>query len=124
MAGSVLVDSVPVNKPGTAINEGSEIRLKELPHPYVSRGGLKIEGAVKAFNLSVANRVCLDVGSSTGGFTHYLLLNGAARVYALDVDINQLDWKIRNDQRVRTIQMNARFLKPEAIGELVDIVTI
>src|SRR5262245_10222003 len=99
MAGSVLVDSVPVNKPGTAINEGSEIRLKELPHPYVSRGGLKIEGAVKAFNLSVANRVCLDVGSSTGGFTHYLLLNGAARVYALDVDINQLDWKIRSEER-------------------------
>src|SRR5262249_7730469 len=102
----------------------SEIRLKEAPHPYVSRGGLKIEGAVNAFNLSVANSVCLDVGSSTGGFTHYLLLNGAARVYALDVDINQLDWKIRNDPRVRTIEMNARFLKPEAIGEFVDIVTI
>ncbi len=124
MAGNVLVNDAPVTKPGSSVEEASLIRLKEQPCPYVSRGGLKIEGAVRAFNISVQDRVCLDIGSSTGGFTHFLLLNGAARVYALDVDVNQLDWKIRNDSRVRTIELNARFLAPQHIGEPVDIVTI
>jgi 23S rRNA (cytidine1920-2'-O)/16S rRNA (cytidine1409-2'-O)-methyltransferase len=124
MAGNVLVDDVPVSKPGTAVDDSVAIRLKQAPHPYVSRGGVKLEGAVRAFGVSVADRVCLDIGSSTGGFTHFLLLNGAAKVYAVDVDINQLDWKLRNDPRVKTIELNARFLEPEHIGEAVDIVTI
>jgi 23S rRNA (cytidine1920-2'-O)/16S rRNA (cytidine1409-2'-O)-methyltransferase len=124
MAGNVLVNEAPVTKPGTAIDDSAGIRLKVAPHPYVSRGGVKLAGAVQAFHLEIEGRVCLDIGSSTGGFTHFLLLNGAARVYALDVDVNQLDWKLRNDPRVRLIELNARFLEPEHIGESVDIVTI
>jgi 23S rRNA (cytidine1920-2'-O)/16S rRNA (cytidine1409-2'-O)-methyltransferase len=124
MTGNVLVDDAPVTKPGTAIDDAAQIRLKQAPHPYVSRGGLKLEGAVRAFGVSIAGRLCLDIGSSTGGFTHFLLLNGAAQVYAVDVDINQLDWKLRNDPRVKAVQLNARFLEPEDIGEQVDLVTI
>lgn len=124
MAGHVLVDGVPVIKAGAAVPESASIRLKESPHPYVSRGGLKLEGAVRAFGLHVRGMICLDIGSSTGGFTHFLLLNGASRVYALDVDVKQLDWKVRNDERVRTVELNARFLETSHIGETVDLVTI
>ena len=124
MAGNVLVGDVPALKAGTPVSEDAEIRLKEAPHPYVSRGGIKIQGAVQHFGLNVQNLICLDVGSSTGGFTHFLLLNGAQRVYALDVDVAQLDWKIRSDPRVATIEMNARFLEPGQIPEPVDLVTI
>jgi len=124
MAGNVLVDEEPATKAGMSVPENANIRLKEAPHPYVSRGGVKLEGAVRAFDVSVDGKVCLDVGSSTGGFTHFLLLNGAARVYALDVDVKQLDWKVRNDPRVRMIELNARFLQPDHVGEAVDLVTI
>src|SRR5262245_51766505 len=124
MAGNVLVDDQPAMKAGTAVSEKASIRLKEAPHPYVSRGGLKLQGAVQDFDLKLLYQVCLDIGSSTGGFTHFLLMNGAARVYALDVDVNQLDWEIRNDPKVETIEMNARFLEPAHIPEPVDLVTI
>jgi 23S rRNA (cytidine1920-2'-O)/16S rRNA (cytidine1409-2'-O)-methyltransferase len=124
MAGNVLVDDQPATKAGTPVSDDADIRLKEAPHPYVSRGGVKLEGAVHDFGLNVKGAKCLDVGSSTGGFTHFLLLNGAERVYALDVDVSQLDWKIRNDPRVKTIEMNARFLEPSQIPEPVDLVTI
>src|SRR5438105_3616875 len=107
MAGNVLVDEEPATKAGMSVPEDANIRLKEAPHPYVSRGGLKIEGAIKAFGIRTENKVCLDVGSSTGGFTHFLLMNGAARVYALDVDVKQLDWKVRNDPKVQMIELNA-----------------
>ena len=124
MAGNVLVDGEPAAKSGMSVSEDANIRLKEAAHPYVSRGGLKLEGAMRASKVEVTGKVCLDVGSSTGGFTHFLLLNGAERVYALDVDVKQLDWKVRNDPRVRTIEMNARFLEPADVGEPVDLVTI
>jgi 23S rRNA (cytidine1920-2'-O)/16S rRNA (cytidine1409-2'-O)-methyltransferase len=124
MAGNVLVDEQLVTKAGMTVAEDAIVRLKEAPHPYVSRGGVKLEGAIRSFGLDVQDKVCLDVGSSTGGFTHFLLLNGASRVYALDVDIKQLDWKIRHDPRVRPIELNARFLEPSHIGELVDLVTM
>jgi 23S rRNA (cytidine1920-2'-O)/16S rRNA (cytidine1409-2'-O)-methyltransferase len=124
MAGNVLVDEQPVTKAGMMVAEEAIVRLKEAPHPYVSRGGVKLEGAIRSFGLDVQDKVCLDIGSSTGGFTHFLLRNGALRVYALDVDIKQLDWKIRNDPRVRPIELNARFLEPSHIGELVDLVTM
>lgn len=124
MAGTVLVNEIPVTKPGTSIDDAADIRLKEAPHPYVGRGGLKLDGAIRAFSLPIDGRVCLDIGSSTGGFTHCLLLNGASRVYALDVDSKQLDWKLRNDPRVKPIELNARFLEKDHVGELVDIVTI
>jgi 23S rRNA (cytidine1920-2'-O)/16S rRNA (cytidine1409-2'-O)-methyltransferase len=124
MSGGVLIDEVPAMKPGMAVPENANIALKEPPHSYVGRGGLKIEGAVRAFGVNVRDKVCLDVGASTGGFTQFLLLNGAERVYALDVDTRQLDWKLRNDPRVRAIELNARYLGPEHIGEIVDFVTI
>ena len=124
MAGNVLVDEEPATKAGMSVPENANIRLKEAPHPYVSRGGVKLEGAVQDFGVGVVGKVCLDVGSSTGGFTHFLLLNGAARVYALDVDVKQLDWKVRNDPKVRMIELNARFLEPDHLREAVDLVTI
>ena len=124
MAGNVLVDEAPATKAGMAVAEDADIRLKEAPHPYVSRGGVKLEGAVRSSGVVVSGKVCLDIGSSTGGFTHFLLLNGADRVYAVDVDIKQLDWKVRNNPRVRTVELNARFLEPEHIGQPVDLVTI
>jgi len=124
MAGNVLVDDRPATKAGMSVSDDAELRLKEPPHPYVSRGGIKLEGAVRAFGVDVAGSKCLDIGSSTGGFTHFLLLNGAERVYALDVDVKQLDWKVRNDPRVRPVELNARFLEVSHLGELVDLVTI
>jgi 23S rRNA (cytidine1920-2'-O)/16S rRNA (cytidine1409-2'-O)-methyltransferase len=124
MAGNVLVGEEPATKAGMAVAEDADIRLKEPPHPYVSRGGVKLEGAVRESGIVVNGKVCLDIGSSTGGFTHFLLLNGAERVYALDVDVNQLDWKVRNHPRVKTIELNARFLEPAHVGESVDLVTI
>jgi len=124
MAGNVLVDNAPATKAGMSVPEDANVRLKEIAHPYVSRGGIKLEGAVRAFDIRVQGRVCLDIGSSTGGFSHLLLLNGAERIYALDVDAQQLDWKIRNNPKVRTIELNARFLEPCHIGEPVDLVVI
>src|SRR5215472_3500018 len=78
MAGNVLVDEQPVTKAGMMVAEEAIVRLKEAPHPYVSRGGVKLEGAIRSFGLAIGGRVCLDIGSSTGGFTHFLLLHGAA----------------------------------------------
>lgn len=124
MAGNVLVGDTLATKAGMSVPEDADVRLKEAPYPYVSRGGVKLEGAVRSFGVPIEGKVCLDIGSSTGGFTHFLLLNGAERVYAVDVDVKQLDWKIRNDPKVRTIELNARFLKPDHIGEPVDLVTI
>src|SRR5438552_13469282 len=104
MAGNVLVGEAPATKAGMAVAEDADIRLKEPAHPYVSRGGVKLDGAIHASGVVVSGKVCLDIGSSTGGFTHFLLLNGAERVYAVDVNVTQLDWKLRNDPRVRAVE--------------------
>ena len=124
MAGNVMVNDAPAMKAGMPVAEDADIRVKEAQHPYVSRGGVKLEGAVHSFGVQIQGKTCLDIGSSTGGFTHYMLLNGAARVYALDVDVKQLDWKVRNDARVRTIELNAKFLEPASVGEPIDLVVI
>jgi 23S rRNA (cytidine1920-2'-O)/16S rRNA (cytidine1409-2'-O)-methyltransferase len=124
MAGLVTVDGQPASKAGMAVTEDRTIVLKEKASPYVGRGGLKLEGAAKAFHLDVTGSVCVDVGASTGGFTQFLLMSGAARVYAVDVDVNQLDWRVRQDPRVVPIEKNARFLEPADIGEPADLVTI
>jgi 23S rRNA (cytidine1920-2'-O)/16S rRNA (cytidine1409-2'-O)-methyltransferase len=124
MAGLVLADDQPVVKAGTPISDTAVIRLKDPAQPFVSRGGLKIDGAARAFGLDVANLVAIDIGSSTGGFTHYLLLNGARHVYAVDVDVTQLDWQLRNDSRVTPVEVNARFLETGHFPELADLVTI
>lgn len=124
MAGNVLVNDQPAAKPGQNVPENAELRLKQAPYPWVSRGGVKLDSAVHEFGIQVQGKTCLDIGSSTGGFTHVLLTNGAERVYALDVDVKQLDWKLRSDRRVRTLEMNARFLELSDLGEQVDLITM
>ena len=122
IAGEVLVGGHPSTKPGTKINEDAEIVIKNKPR-YVSRGGLKMEGALKAFPVSAEGKVCLDIGASTGGFTDCLLQHGAAKVHAIDVGTNQLVWKLRNDPRVVVKEkFNARYMTIEDIGEQVDLI--
>src|SRR5215510_15083944 len=117
MAGVVLVDEQRVEKPSEQFATGSEIRLKHADDPtsrYVGRGGLKLEAALREFHLDVRGLICLDVGASTGGFTDCLLQNGAAKVFAIDVGHNQIDWRLRNDLRVEVREgVNARYLEPE-----------
>lgn len=109
LAGDVLVGDRPVTKAGTAIPETAEIRLRGEALPYVSRGGLKLAGALDAFAIDPAGWVCFDAGASTGGFTDCLLQRGAAKVYAVDVGTNQLHWKLRSDPRVVSMeQVNLR----------------
>jgi 23S rRNA (cytidine1920-2'-O)/16S rRNA (cytidine1409-2'-O)-methyltransferase len=124
MAGRVLVDEQPASKPGAAVGESASIRLKPGASQYVSRGGAKLEGAMRVFGLAVEGRTCLDIGCSTGGFTQFLLRSGARKVYALDVDVRQLDWRLQQEPRVQTVVLNARFLEVSHIGEPVDLVTI
>lgn len=119
MAGEVLVDGQREDKPGTVFPEDVKITLKNAkPFPFVSRGGLKLDKAVKSFGLDLKDRVCMDVGSSTGGFTDVMLQNGAKSVYSVDVGYGQLDWKLRNDPRVMVMEKtNIRYLTPDRIGE-------
>jgi len=124
MAGLVLVDDQPATKAGANVADGAVVRLKSGGLAYVSRGGLKIEGAVERFGLALEGKTCIDVGCSTGGFTHYLLLHGAQRVYGVDVDVTQLDWRLQRDPRVVLVERNARLLEPTDIGELADLVTV
>ncbi|MCB1095832.1 MAG: TlyA family RNA methyltransferase [Verrucomicrobiae bacterium] len=124
LAGEVRVDGHMVDKPATKVPDECEITVKERPR-FVSRGGLKLEGAIDAFGIDVSGMVGLDIGSSTGGFTDCLLQKGAAKVHGFDVGTNQLVWKLRQDPRViLREQFNARNLRPEDVGELVDIVVI
>jgi len=122
MAGAVLVDGQKAQKPGHNITVSSRIEVTEKP-AYVSRGGFKLAAALERFNVCVDGRICLDTGSSTGGFTDCLLQRGAAKVHAVDAGVGQLDWKIRNDPRVVVHEgINARYLRPEEIGEPVDLI--
>lgn len=122
LAGEVSVREQVITKPGTKVDDSLPITLKSKPK-YVSRGGLKLEGALQAFPVSVKGKVCLDIGSSTGGFTDCLLQNGALRVHAVDVGTNQLVWKLRNDPRVIVReQFNARYMTPEDLGEKVELI--
>ena len=124
MAGKVTVDGEVVDKPGTRVPPDAEVRVLE-GMPYVSRGGLKLETALKGFSVDVSGAVCLDVGASTGGFTDCLLKHGAKRVYAIDVGRGQLDWRLRNDERVVLKEgFNARYLTEEDLPEKVDIAVI
>jgi len=125
MAGKVLVNNRPVDKAGFLVGRNDGIELKGKDIPYVSRGGVKLEGALQSFALSPAGLVCLDVGASTGGFTDCLLQKGAARVYAVDVGYGQLAWKLRQDPRVAVIERtNIRHMQTDAIPEPVDLATI
>ena len=125
LAGHVLVAGTAVSKAGTAVDHDSPIELLERDHPYVGRGGLKLAHALDTFAVPVSGRECLDIGASTGGFTDVLLQRGAVRVVALDVGHGQLDWKLRNDERVVVIEhFNARHLTLADLPTAVDIVTI
>jgi 23S rRNA (cytidine1920-2'-O)/16S rRNA (cytidine1409-2'-O)-methyltransferase len=123
MAGDVLVAGQKALKPGHSIDVASRLEVTGKA-PYVSRGGVKLAAALDGFGVSVAGRICMDVGSSTGGFTDCLLQRGAARVHAVDVGTGQLDWKLRNDARVVVHEgLNARGLRLDDIGERVDLAT-
>jgi 23S rRNA (cytidine1920-2'-O)/16S rRNA (cytidine1409-2'-O)-methyltransferase len=121
LAGQVMVNGQRAEKAGQTVPADAILELAERL-PFVGRGGLKLQAALDQFHIDAAGKVCLDIGSSTGGFTDCLLQRNAARVYAVDVGTSQLDWKLRNDPRVIVReQVNARYLKPEDIGELCDI---
>ena len=108
--GSVLVNGFPASKPGAIVSTQAAVSLKQEENPYVSRGGIKLEKALRTFPVDVEASVCLDIGASTGGFTDCLLQHGAQRVYAVDVGYGQLAWKLRQDERVIAIERtNARF---------------
>ena len=122
LAGEVMSGSKVVAKPGTKVEEDYPLEVKNKPK-YVSRGGFKLEGALDTFSVPVEGRVCLDIGSSTGGFTDCLLQRGALRVHAVDVGTNQLVWKLRTDPRVVVKeQFNARYMTEEDLGEKVELI--
>lgn len=119
MAGIVYVDGNKEDKAGTTFPENASIEVKGKTLPYVSRGGLKLEKAMQKFPITLSGKVCMDVGSSTGGFTDCMLQNGAVKVYAIDVGHGQLAWKLRNDERVVCMEKtNIRYVVPEDIEEL------
>ena len=119
MAGIVYVDGNKEDKAGTTFPENATIEVKGKTLPYVSRGGLKLEKAMQKFPITLSGKVCMDVGSSTGGFTDCMLQNGATKVYAIDVGHGQLAWKLRNDERVVCMEKtNIRYVVPEDIDVL------
>ena len=121
LAGNVFSGERRLDKPGTPLPPGTALEVRGRDHPWVSRGGLKLAHALQAFGLSLEGAVCVDIGASTGGFTHVLLEHGAARVYAVDVGHGQLAWTLRQDPRVVVLERtNARHLTTEHIPEPVD----
>lgn len=126
MAGEVFVDGNREDKAGASFNpEGLNIEVRSKQLKYVSRGGFKLEKAMQVWGIDLSGRVCMDIGSSTGGFTDCMLQNGAVRVYSVDVGRGQLDWKLRNDERVVVMeQTNFRFLTPADIPEKIDFASV
>jgi len=124
LAGQILVNGAAITKAGMLVAADSKIEIAGTPLRYASRGGLKLEGALEDFGVSAEGKVCLDVGSSNGGFTDCLLQHGAAKVYAVDVTIDQIDWKLRQDSRVVLIEKNARYLKAEDIREAASLLVV
>ena len=125
MSGNVYVDGQKADKPGTSYEESVEIEVRGAVCPYVSRGGLKLEKALRDFGVKPVDFVCSDSGASTGGFTDCLLQQGAKKVFAIDVGYGQLDWKIRSDPRVVVMERtNIRYVTPEQLGEPLDLSVI
>ena len=122
LAGEVSVDGSPVSKSGHFASEDALIEIRSRLQKYVSRGGFKLEGALQDFSMNPSGRTCLDLGSSNGGFTDCLLQHGAAKVYAVDVNTAQLDWKLQQNPGVLQIKRNARELQPSDLPSLVDLV--
>jgi 23S rRNA (cytidine1920-2'-O)/16S rRNA (cytidine1409-2'-O)-methyltransferase len=124
LAGNVLVNGQKMEKPGTQVATDVQVQITGEILRYASRGGLKLEGALEDFGVTPQSKICLDVGSSTGGFTDCLLQHGAQKVFSVDVSADQLDWKLRKDERVVTIERNARYLRADDIGDTVAFVTM
>ncbi len=125
MAGEIFVDGQRVDKCGEKVRENADIVFKGQELPYVSRGGLKLEKAIKKFGISLDGKVCLDIGASTGGFTDCMLQNGASKVFSIDVGYGQFAWKLRTDPRVVCMERtNVRYVTPEDLGELADFASI
>ena len=124
MAGLVFVDGQISDKAGMSINIDCDIKVKQDLYPYVSRGGLKLEKAIDLFSIDLKDKVCMDVGASTGGFTDCMLMNGAAKVYAVDVGYGQLAWKLRSDSRVINIEKcNFRYFDQSQVDEEIDFMS-
>jgi 23S rRNA (cytidine1920-2'-O)/16S rRNA (cytidine1409-2'-O)-methyltransferase len=124
LAGNVCVAGQKVTKAGAPVAADARIEITGAQPRYASRGGLKLEGALADFDVDPVSKTCLDAGASTGGFTDCLLQQGARRVYAVDVSVAQLDWKLAQDARVVQIEKNVRYLAPEDLEETVDLVTL
>ena len=125
MAGNVYVENQKEDKAGTMFQDTVNIEVRGSTLKYVSRGGLKLEKAMTHFGVTLKDKVCMDVGSSTGGFTDCMLQNGAVKVFAIDVGHGQLDWKLRNDERVVCMEKtNIRYVVPEDLGEAADFSSI
>lgn len=125
MSGNVFVEGQREDKAGTTFEESVQIEVKGQKLPYVSRGGLKLEKAMANFDVNLQDKVCTDVGSSTGGFTDCMLQNGARKVFAIDVGHGQLAWKLRQDERVVCMEKtNIRYVTPEDFGERIDFSSI
>ena len=124
LAGEVEVAGRKADKTGAQVDETAAIEVRSRLQKYVSRGGFKLEGALHDSKLNIEGRICMDIGSSTGGFTHCLLQHAATRVYAVDVNTDQLAWKLRDDPRIIKIKKNARDLRATDLPEAVDLVVI
>lgn len=126
MVGSVYVDGQKEDKAGSVFDEESaQIEVRGHALPYVSRGGLKLEKALKVFPITLTDKICMDIGASTGGFTDCMLQNGAAKVYSVDVGYGQLDWKLRQDDRVVCMEKtNFRYMTPEDIPDVLDFASV
>ncbi|MBS5885428.1 TlyA family RNA methyltransferase [Clostridium sp.] len=125
MAGKIFVDGQRVDKAGEKINVDADIIFKGQEIPYVSRGGLKLEKAIKEFGVNLKDKVCMDIGASTGGFTDCMLQNDAKKVFSIDVGYGQFAWKLRTDSRVVCMERtNIRYVTPEDLGELTDFASI
>ncbi len=125
MARRILVNGHFVDKAGATVAEDDEVKVAELEHPWVGRGGMKLAHALKTFTINVDGKVCADIGASTGGFTDVMLKSGARKVYAIDVGYGQLDASLRNDPRVvNREKVNARYLQPENFDEPIELVSI
>lgn len=125
MSGVVYVNNHKADKPGDTVPEGAEIEVRSNPLKYVSRGGLKLEKAMKSFGIDLTNAVCADIGASTGGFSDCMLQNGAKHIYAIDVGYGQLAWKLRTDERVTNLERtNFRYVTNEQIPEPLDFASI
>ncbi len=123
MSGKVFVDDVKILKPGKLIKSKTTIKLKKNPHSWVSRGGIKLDNALKEIDIDISNLVCLDIGCSTGGFTDVILKRGVKRVYAIDVGYGQFDWNLRNSNKVILLERtNARFVNKEIIPEPIELI--